>query len=173
VKLHYFWMCSVSSFNITDSMEESPLMKLIVIHLVKKFPTFYGTQRLNTVCTRTCHWSLSRARCIQSKASYPNTQRSIVILFYLLCLGLLNGLFPSDFITKIWYAILTHMCYMPHPCRLLKWWIFLPMLVLQKAISATRATCARVFNNSVISDWVSVVLYFLHIKICYCKVSTM
>jgi len=32
--------------------------KLIVTHLVKKFPTFYGLRRLFTMFTRACHWSL-------------------------------------------------------------------------------------------------------------------
>jgi hypothetical protein len=34
------------------------LKKLIDAHLVKKFPTFHGTQRLNTLFTRTIRWCL-------------------------------------------------------------------------------------------------------------------
>jgi hypothetical protein len=33
------------------------LEKIIVIHLVKKFPTSYGTQRFITMSARSCHWS--------------------------------------------------------------------------------------------------------------------
>jgi len=33
--------------------------KLTVTQLVKKFPTFYGSQRFITVFTRACHWTLS------------------------------------------------------------------------------------------------------------------
>jgi hypothetical protein len=35
------------------------LQKLIVPHLVKKFPAFYGTQRFITVFTTACHLALS------------------------------------------------------------------------------------------------------------------
>jgi hypothetical protein len=35
------------------------LEKLTVTQLVKKFPTFYGTQMFITVSTRAYHWSLS------------------------------------------------------------------------------------------------------------------
>jgi hypothetical protein len=44
---------------LTNSMEQSPLEKLIVTQLVKKFPDFYGTRRFITMFTRVCHWSLS------------------------------------------------------------------------------------------------------------------
>jgi regulator of sirC expression with transglutaminase-like and TPR domain len=37
----------------------SVLGTLTVTQLVKKFPTFYGTQRLITMFTRAHHWSLS------------------------------------------------------------------------------------------------------------------
>jgi len=35
------------------------LEKLMVTHLVKKFPVFYGTRRFITIFTRDRHWSLS------------------------------------------------------------------------------------------------------------------
>jgi len=35
------------------------LEKLLVTHLVKKFPPFYGARRFITVFTRAHHWSLS------------------------------------------------------------------------------------------------------------------
>jgi sulfur relay (sulfurtransferase) DsrC/TusE family protein len=35
------------------------LEKLTVTQLVKKFPTFYGSQRFITMFTKACHWSLA------------------------------------------------------------------------------------------------------------------
>jgi hypothetical protein len=55
------------------------LEKLIVTQLVKKFPTFYATQRFITVFTRAYHWSLSWARWIQSTPSHQISLRSILI----------------------------------------------------------------------------------------------
>jgi len=52
---------------------------VIVAHLVK-FPTFYGTRKLITVFRWASHWSLSRARCIQSTTSYTDYLRYIWIL---------------------------------------------------------------------------------------------
>jgi hypothetical protein len=42
------------------------LEKLTVTHLIKKFCVFHANQSFITVFTRASHWSLSRARCIQS-----------------------------------------------------------------------------------------------------------
>jgi hypothetical protein len=56
------------------------LEKLIVTHLLKKFPAFYRTQMFITVFTRARHWSLSRAKYMQSKPSVPIFLRSILIL---------------------------------------------------------------------------------------------
>jgi hypothetical protein len=67
------------------------LKKLIVTHLVKKFPAFYGTQNFTTIFTR--------AR--QSTLLYPVSLRSILILSSHLCLDLSHGLFPSSFPSKI------------------------------------------------------------------------
>jgi hypothetical protein len=83
------------------------LEKLTVAHLVKKFPSVYGTRKFITVFTTTRHWSLSWARCIQSTPSNPVSLRSILILFYHLRLRLPSGLFPSSFPTKILYIFNT------------------------------------------------------------------
>jgi hypothetical protein len=55
---------------------------------------------------RACHWSLYWARCIHSTSSHPISQRSIPLLASYICLGLLSGLFPSGFLTKILYTFL-------------------------------------------------------------------
>jgi hypothetical protein len=82
------------------------LDKLTVIQLVKKFPAFYVIRRFITLFTTDRHWSLSWVRWIQSAPSHPISIRSILILTSHLLLGLPNGIFPSDFQTKICYAFL-------------------------------------------------------------------
>jgi hypothetical protein len=47
------------------------LEMLVVTQTVKKFLTFYGTQRFITLFTRACHWSLSWTRSIQSSPDHP------------------------------------------------------------------------------------------------------
>jgi hypothetical protein len=84
------------------------LEKLIVTQLVK-FPAFYRTWRFVTVLTRSCHWSLSWARWIQSTSSHCISLRSVILSSYP-CLGLSSGLFSSSFPTRILYAFLiSHM----------------------------------------------------------------
>jgi len=56
------------------------LQKLTVIHLVKKFPVFYGNRSVITVFTRIRHWNLSWARLIQSTTSHFTSLR--FILYY-------------------------------------------------------------------------------------------
>ena len=87
------------------------LEKLASLHLVKKFPTFYGTRRFLTALTSARHLSLSWTSPIQS--SYPNhtSWRSILILSSHLRLGLPSGLFPSGFPTSTLYTPL------PSPIR--------------------------------------------------------
>jgi hypothetical protein len=80
------------------------LEKLIVTHIVK-FCTFYITQGFIIMFMRTCHWSRSWGRWLQSAPSHPISLGSILISSHL-CLGLPSGLFPSDFLTKILYASL-------------------------------------------------------------------
>ena len=80
------------------------LEKLTGIQLVKKFPTFYETQRFITSFTTACHLSLSWARLIQSILPYRTSWRSILILSTHLPLDLPSGLFRSVFPTKALYT---------------------------------------------------------------------
>ena len=74
------------------------LEKLTGMQIVKKFPTFYGTQRFITALTSVRHLSLSWASTIQSTYPHPTSWRSILILPTHLRLGLPSGLFPSGYI---------------------------------------------------------------------------
>ena len=76
------------------------LKKLTSSQLVKKFPTFNGTQRFITVFTKAHHLSLSWAGSFQSMPPHPTSWWCILILSPDLCLGLTSGLFPSGFPTK-------------------------------------------------------------------------
>jgi hypothetical protein len=58
--------------------------KLIVAHLINKFPVIYGTWRFITVFTRARHRSLSWATWIQSTSSYSNCLRSLRMHIYYL-----------------------------------------------------------------------------------------
>ena len=56
------------------------LKKVTGFQLVKKFPAFYGTQRVITTFTSACNMSLSWARSIPSMPPHPTFWRSILIL---------------------------------------------------------------------------------------------
>ena len=89
------------------------LEKLTGLQLVKKFPTFHGTQRFITVLTSVRHLSLSWANPIQSTYPHPTSWRFILILSTHLRLGLPSGLFPSGFPTKTLYTPSLYL-YAPH-----------------------------------------------------------
>ena len=95
------------------------LEKLTGLQLLKKFPTFHGTQRFITALTSVCHLSLSWASPIQSISPHPTSWRSILILSTHLCLGLPSGLFPSDFPAKTLYTPLSSPIHATCPAHLI------------------------------------------------------
>ena len=80
------------------------LVKLNLLHLVKKFPAFQGTRRFINTLTIIRHLSLSWASPIQTIYPHPTSCRSILILSTHLRLGLPSGLLPSCFPTKTLYT---------------------------------------------------------------------
>ena len=95
------------------------LGKLTNSQLVKKFPTFYGTQRFITAFIRACQLSLSWGRLIHSMSPHPTSWRSIVTLSSHLSLGLPSGFFPSGFPTKTMYAPLLSPIHDTFPTHLI------------------------------------------------------
>ena len=83
------------------------LEKLTGLQLVKKFHAFHGTRKFITALTSVRHLSLSWASPIQSIYPHPTSWRSILILITHLSLGLPCGLFPSSFLTKTLYTLLS------------------------------------------------------------------
>ena len=79
------------------------LEELTGSQLVKKFPTFYGTRRLIThsQVPATCPYPEPDQ---SSPCPSPTSWRFSLILSSHLCLGLPNGLFPSDFSNRTLYA---------------------------------------------------------------------
>jgi len=104
--LTYLLACLLA-YSVTHSLTHSLtpwsrvlLEKLTGFQLVK-FPAFYGSQRFITAFISARHLSLSWANLIQSIPPRLTSWRSILLLSSHLCPGLLNGLFPSGFPTKI------------------------------------------------------------------------
>jgi hypothetical protein len=67
-------VCYLLTYLLTHSLipwSRVLLEKLTGLQLVKKFPTFYGTQRFITTFTSSCHLSLSWASSIQSIPPLP------------------------------------------------------------------------------------------------------
>jgi hypothetical protein len=91
VTIAWSWYCTVIHYLLTHSLTPRSrvhLEKLTGFHLVKKFPTFYGTRRYITAFTSARHLPLSWANSIQ-----PTSWRSLLILSFHLRLGLPNGSF--------------------------------------------------------------------------------
>ena len=76
----------------------------ILLQLVKKFPSFYGTWMFITMFTRTRHLLISWGRWMQFPPSEQIYLRFILILSSNLCLVLPIGLFRSGFLTTTLYA---------------------------------------------------------------------
>ena len=93
------------------------LEQLTDLQLVKKFPTFHGTQMFITALKRVRHLSLSWASPIQSVYPHPTSWRSNLILSTHICLGFpqwsLSLRFPHQ--DPIHPLLLTHTCHMPSP----------------------------------------------------------
>jgi hypothetical protein len=60
----------IASLSLTHSWNWALLEKPPLVHLLKNFPTFYGTRRFISMFTRAVHLSLSWVRSIQSIPSY-------------------------------------------------------------------------------------------------------
>jgi hypothetical protein len=52
-------MTNGSEYKVNNSWSLTVLEKLIIVQLLKNFPTFYGTRSFITAFTRALHWSLS------------------------------------------------------------------------------------------------------------------
>jgi hypothetical protein len=92
------------------------LEKLTGLQPVKKFPTFYGTQRFITAFTSARHLSLSWTSPIQSIPPHPNSWRNILILSSHLRLVSSVVSFPQVSPQKPVHASpLPHPSYMPRP----------------------------------------------------------
>jgi len=85
------------------------LEKLTVTQLGKKYPTIYGIWRFITLFTRFCHWSLSWTRWIQSTHSHSISQRSVLIVFSHVHLGIPSGLLPWDSLTIMFVFLMSSM----------------------------------------------------------------
>ena len=114
---HSLWAkVPASAAHLQSELSDSPylltpwcrvLEKLTGLHLVKKFPTFYGTRRFITALTSVRYLSLSWDSPIQSTYPHPTFWRSILMLSTHLRLGLRSGLVPSGFPTKTLYTPLS------------------------------------------------------------------
>jgi hypothetical protein len=133
------------------------LKKVIVSQLVMKFAASYETLKFFIIIfTRSRHWSLSWARCIQSTTSYPIPLRSNLILSSYLRPRLPSGLFPSGVATKILHAFLvspmrvTSTVHLYHPNNI--WWNVqvMKLLILQSSpFSSNPLPISTVFSNTI------------------------
>ena len=106
IRMKYLRRCHnpVNRCLLTHSMEQSPSWEATGFHLLKKFPSFYGTRKFITAFTNARHLSLTRASSIQSTLPNFTSWTSILILSSHLRLGLPSGLCPSGFPTSTLYT---------------------------------------------------------------------
>ena len=74
-------MTKVSAYyisNVVQKLQYRPSNE--VAQLVKTLPTFYETSKFITIFTRSCHWSVSCDRLIQSTPSYTASSRCFNIM---------------------------------------------------------------------------------------------
>jgi hypothetical protein len=95
------------------------LWKLIVAQLIKKIPAVYGSRRFISVLTRARQLSLSWTTWIQSTLPHSVSSKFVLILSSHLWLGLTRSLFPSGFLTKIFYEFLISPTRATYPTHLI------------------------------------------------------
>ena len=103
--------------NLLQPSAQSLPEKLTDPQLLKKFPTFYGTQRSITVFKRSLPPVPTLSK-IDPVHVPPQSLRFILILSSHLCLGLPNGLLHSSFPTKSLNALLLSPLHATFPAHL-------------------------------------------------------
>ena len=105
-----FIIRNLSRYTVTWTSNLTPWMgvfkKLIYPQIFKKFTSFYGTHRSNTVLATTCYWSIPWAKFIQSAHFHSVSLGPILILSCPQHLGVPSGFRLSSIPTKTLYAFI-------------------------------------------------------------------
>ena len=138
---------------------------------VKKFPTFYGTQRFITTFTSASHISLSWASLIQTMPPHPTSWRFILILPSHLRLSLPSSLFPSVLPTQTIYKPLLSPIHTKCSADLILL-NFITRTIMGKAYRSLSSSLCRFLNSPVISSLLGQTLLTIYIYIymymCVC-----
>ena len=151
-------------------MELSPSWEANGFSTSQQIPTFYGTQEIITAFTSNHHLSLCWASSIQFAS-----RRFIFILYFLLCLGLLSGLFLCfRFPHQTLYAVLPHMCLMSLPSHtpwfdhlVNIWWaVEIMKLLICSFFFHSPGTCykANIFSHIRTFSNICSICYFLNVN---------
>jgi hypothetical protein len=81
----------------------------------QKSPYYLFNAKFHTLFTRTCCWSLSWRRWIQSTLSDSTSLRSVLILSYNQRLSFPNGISPAEFLINILYELPIYLCVLHTP----------------------------------------------------------
>jgi hypothetical protein len=100
----YSKQTSVVSHQLINYTKQSPSWEANSRSASQDISPFYEIRRFINAFTKARHLSLSWPRWIQATSPYPNFLWYIIILSFHLHSGLLRGLIPSGFPTKILYA---------------------------------------------------------------------